>query len=150
MGHTYTNLLVHCVFSTLNREPLLRRDVRDRVWQFIGGIARENNMHALQVGGYTDHVHVLLSIRANQTVSKAMQEIKSGSSSFIHQQWRDLRGFAWQEGYGAFSVSESSREDVVQYIANQEEHHKTKTFQEEYVAFLKKNAIEYDERYVWG
>ena len=83
-------------------------------------------------------------------IAKAMQLIKGGSSKWVHDEFPDKRSFEWQEGYGAFSVSESAREEIIQYIAHQEEHHKTKTFQEEYVAFLKKNAIEYDERYVWG
>ncbi len=150
MGHTFTSCLVHCIFSTKNREPFLERDLRERLWPFIGGIARENEMRALEVGGYFDHAHILLSIPAKISIARAMQLIKAGSSKFVKETFPRAHGFAWQEGYGAFSLSISAREKTEQYIRNQEKHHKAKTFQEEFLEFLDVHGIEYDPKYVWG
>lgn len=107
-------------------------------------------MIALAVGGIEDHVHVLLSLPATMPLSKAVQLLKGGSSKWIHDTFPMHRDFAWQEGYGAFSVSISGVEETKDYIANQEVHHRTKTFEDEFVAFLKRHRIEYDERYVFG
>lgn len=107
-------------------------------------------MKALSIGGTQDHVHVLLSLPATLPVSKAVQLIKGGSSKWIHDTFAGLRKFAWQEGYGAFSVNVSLLEDTIRYIESQGEHHKRKTFQEEYIEFLRRHRIDYDERYVWG
>ena len=148
MGHTYTSCLFHCVFSTKNREPRLTPAIRERLWPFIGGIARENEMKALEVGGIADHAHMLLSLPAKLPVSKAMQLIKAGSSKFINDSLTKSP-FAWQEGYGAFSVSISAVTATVAYIRNQEEHHRKRNFQEELLAFLKRHRIEYDPRYIW-
>lgn len=149
MANTYTSLHYHIVFSTKRREPYIAQNIQDRVWAYIGGIARENNMTALAVGGMNDHAHVLLWTRPTQTVSKAVQLLKGGSSLWIHQTFPALKGFAWQDGYGAFAVCRAHTEVVVEYIRNQKEHHRKKTFQEEYLAFLKEYGIEYDERYLW-
>ncbi|HUO85062.1 MAG TPA: IS200/IS605 family transposase [Thermoanaerobaculia bacterium] len=149
MSHTYTNLLVHCIFSTKNREHHLDEEIRSRLWPFIGGIARENGIKALEVGGFTDHVHMLLSLPATMPVAKAMQLIKAGSSRFVKETYARPR-FAWQEGYGAFSVSMSSRDRTIEYIRNQEKHHRKRTFQEEFLEILQKHGIDYDPRYVWG
>jgi putative transposase len=150
MGHTYSKLLVHCVFATANREPYLTREVRERLWPFIGGIARANNAHALAVGGWADHAHMLLSLRPHVSVSKAMQEIKAGSSKFIHETFPALKLFKWQEGYGAFTIGVSGIDETIAYINGQEEHHRAKTYKEEFLAFLAKHNIEYDERYIWS
>lgn len=150
MGNTYTSLHYHLVFSTKNRELWIRPDIEQRVWEYLGGIARQNDMKALQIGGIEDHVHLVVSIPATLPVSKALQLLKGGSSKWIHETFLDLAGFAWQDGYGAFTVSKSQLPDVVHYVASQREHHRTRTFQEEYRAFLEKHEIEYDERYVWG
>jgi REP element-mobilizing transposase RayT len=116
----------------------------------MGGIARENNMRALAIGGVKDHVHLLLSIPSTMNIAKAMQLIKGGSSKWIHDTFPEHRGFEWQEGYSAFSVGISQVPDTKSYIANQREHHRIKSFQEEYTAFLEKHGIEYDPRYVLG
>jgi REP element-mobilizing transposase RayT len=116
----------------------------------MGGIARENKMQALAIGGIEDHIHLLLSLPSTLDIAKAMQSIKGGSSKWVHDTFPQRKDFAWQEGYGAFSIGISQIEDTKRYIANQREHHRTKTFQEEYVAFLEKHGIEYDPRYVWG
>ncbi|MFC1541835.1 IS200/IS605 family transposase [Candidatus Latescibacterota bacterium] len=150
MAHSYTNILIHYIFSTKNREKIITNELQDRLWPYIGGIARENNMKALAIGGIDDHVHLLISLPAILSISKAIQLIKGGSSKWVHDTFTDHKNFKWQEGYGAFSVSISNIDDTVAYINSQREHHKVKTFQGEYIAFLKKHGIEYDERYVWG
>lgn len=149
MPNTYTSLYYHIIFSTKKREPYLTEDIRDRVCAYIGGIARENDMTALAVNGMSDHAHVLLWARPTQPVSKAVQLLKGGSSLWVHQTFPHMKSFAWQDGYGAFSVCRDHTESVAHYIRNQKEHHRHKTFQEEYLEFLKQYQIEYDERYLW-
>jgi putative transposase len=150
MANTYTSLHYHIVFSTKNREPFIKKDMRERIWAFLGGIARENKMTALYIGGTEDHIHILLMAPPAMALSKMVQLLKGGSSKWIHETFPEMRGFAWQDGYGAFTVSKSHLPEIVRYIQGQEEHHRAKTFQEEYLAFLQKHGIEYDERYVWG
>jgi len=147
---SYVSSHFHCVFSTKERRPFLTPELRTRLWPFLGGIARLNKMKAIEVGGVADHVHILLSLPATMPVSKAMQLVKGGSSKWIHENFPDQRLFAWQEKYGAFSVSVSQMDKIIQYIQGQEEHHRKLTFQEEFLMFLKKHHIEYDERYLWG
>ncbi len=150
MANSYSSLLIHTIFSTHKREPILASATRDRLWAYMGGIARENKMKALSAGGTLDHAHMLISIPASISVAKAVQLVKGGSSKWLHENFRSLRNFAWQEGYGAFSIGASQVDDVVAYIAHQEEHHRIRSFQEEYLSFLKEYKVEYDERYVWG
>jgi REP element-mobilizing transposase RayT len=150
MANTYTNLHFHIVFSTRNREPWIATDIEQRIWEYLGGIARTNHMKALQIGGIEDHVHVVVGMRPTMSVSEAVQLLKGGSSKWIHETFPSLAGFAWQDGYGAFTVSKSQLPEVIHYAANQREHHRVRTFQEEYKALLEKHQIEYDERYVWG
>lgn len=150
MANTFTSLHYHIVFSTKNRERWIRPDIEDRVWDYIGGIIRENDMHPVRVGGIEDHVHVLLGAPPTMTVSKAAQLLKGGSSKWIHDTFPDLKAFNWQDGYGAFSVSNSALSKVEEYIRNQRQHHQKLSFQEEFRALLKKHGITYDERYVWG
>jgi REP element-mobilizing transposase RayT len=123
--------------------------LRERLWPFLGGIARQNKMKAIEIGGVEDHVHILLSLPATMSIAKALQLIKGGSSKWVHETFREHRLFAWQEKYGAFSVSESRVDSIIQYIKNQQEHHRKMTFQEEFLALLKKHRIEFDERYLW-
>ena len=150
MAHSYTSIMVHYIFSTKNREKIITPDLETRLWPYMGGIARENNMKALNIGGMSDHAHVFLSLPSTLAVAKAIQLIKGGSSKWVSETFPTQRNFEWQEGYGAFSVSISHADETIAYINNQKEHHRTRTFQEEYLAFLKKHGIEYDERYVWG
>ena len=150
MANSYTSLFIHTIFSTHNREPLLISALRDRLWSYIGGIARENRIKPISIGGTIDHAHMLLSIPAIIPVAKAVQLIKGGSSKWLHENIRSLRRFARQEGYGAFSIGASQIDEVGTYIARQEEHHRHKSFQEEYLSYLKAYGIEYDEGYVWG
>jgi REP element-mobilizing transposase RayT len=131
------------------RRRLISPALQERLWPFLGGIARQNDMTARIVGGVEDHVHVLLSLPATMPVAKAMQLIKGGSSKWIHETFPEQRLFAWQEKYGAFSVSPSQMDAVTRYIRNQREHHRSRSFQEEFVELLKKHQIKYDERYLW-
>ena len=115
----------------------------------MGGIAREHDMSALMIGGTEDHVHLLLCVPGSMAIAKAMQLIKGGSSKWVHETFPEQWPFAWQEEYGAFSVSVSQLDTIVEYIRNQAEHHRTKTFEEEFVALLKRHRITYDDRYLW-
>lgn len=149
MSNTYTSLHYHVIFSTKNREPWLAREIEQRIWEFIGGIARTHHMIALQIGGVEDHIHALITAPPTIAPSQIAQLLKGQSSKWIHEEFKSLRSFAWQDGYGAFTVSKSQIPGVIKYIQNQREHHRTKTFQEEYLEFLEKNGIDYDERYLW-
>ncbi len=150
MSHTYTSAYLHYVFSTKGREPLLTSALRPRVWAYMGGIARDHSMKALAVGGMDDHAHILVSLPATIALAKAAQLIKGGSSKWINETFAMKSAFAWQEGYGAFSIGVAQIEQKVAYIGNQEEHHRKKSYQQEFVEFLHRHGIEYDERYVWG
>ena len=148
-GMAYISSYHHCVFSTKARRPLIKTELCERLWPFLGGIARQNKMKAIEIGGVEDHVHILLSIPATMSIAKAVQLVKGGSSKWVHETFPEHREFAWQTKYGAFSVSESRVESVFEYIRSQPDHHRKMTFQEEFVALLKKHRVEYDERYLW-
>ena len=150
MANTYTSLYYHVVFSTKNRARCINQKIEQRIWTYLGGVARKHRMTALQVGGYEDHIHTLIIAPPILAPSQAVQFLKGESSKWMHEEFPELKGFAWQDGYGAFTVSKSNLPDVVRYIQNQREHHRKKTFQEEYLEFLQRHGIEYDERYVWG
>jgi REP-associated tyrosine transposase len=150
MANTYTALFYHIVFSTKNRMAYIKPEIESRVWAYIGGLARAHKMTALQVGGIEDHIHALVMAPAAFSPSQIAQYLKGDSSKWIHEEFPELRGFAWQDGYGAFTVSKSNLPDVIRYIESQREHHQQRTFQEEYLDFLNKHGIDYDERYVWG
>jgi len=146
---SYVSAYFHCVFSTKDRRPLITSQLRERLWPFMGGIARQNDFKALEIGGVEDHVHILLSLPASMSVSKALQLIKGGPSKWVHETFPEQRLFGWQEKYGAFSVSVSQLDTVTKYIQAQAEHHRKATFQEEFVALLKKHRITYDPKYLW-
>lgn len=149
MAHTYCSALFHCVFSTKERRKTIAPEIEERLWAYLGGIARENGMTALAVGGMEDHVHLLISLPSSMTIATAMREIKRGSSLWMHEAC-GMPEFQWQQGYGAFSVGLNQVEATVAYIARQKEHHRRRDFQAEFVAFLKKHRVEYDPRFVWG
>lgn len=149
MPSSYACLRYHLIWSTKHREPLLTDPICDRLYQYIGGILRNKDGVLLAAGGMPNHVHLLTGISKQQAVADAVRDIKANSSAWIHETFPELRAFAWQTGYGAFTVSYSNVESVKQYIANQAEHHRARTFQEEFVKFLKRHEIEYDERYLW-
>ena len=147
MAHTGGNILLHLIFGTKRRQALIREEIRGDLFAYLGGIIREMRGTALIINGTADHVHMLVRIRPAQSTAEIVRAVKANSSRWVHEKWK--MNFAWQTGYGAFSVSESNVPAVSRYIASQEKHHKRKTFQEEYVAFLKKNKVAYDERYLW-
>ncbi|HVE57879.1 MAG TPA: IS200/IS605 family transposase [Pyrinomonadaceae bacterium] len=149
MSHTFINSLHHCVFSTKARRSMLTPALQSRLFSYMGGIARENKIKLLAAGGIDDHVHLLISIPSTISISKTMQLIKGGSSKWIHETFEEHRLFEWQEGYGAFSIGISDVERTVNYINNQAEHHGKMDFKTEFRAFLKKQEIEYDERYIF-
>ena len=149
MPHTYVSQVMHCVFSTKGRQKLITPELQERLWPYLGGIAREHKMKALAIGGIEDHLHLLLSLPSTMALAKAMQLIKGGSSKWIHDTFPEHRRFEWQEGYGAFSVSVTNQAKVMSYIDNQATHHANKDFKEEFLDFLQIHDIEYDERYIW-
>ena len=140
---------MHCTFSTKERLPFISAELELRLWPYVGGIARENRIKALAIGGTPDHLHLLLSLPATMSFAKAVQLIKGGSSKWVHDTFPEYRKFAWQEGYGAFSVSASQVEKIIAYIRNQKEHHRKKSFQEEFRELLDKHGVEYDARYLF-
>jgi len=146
---SYVSSYHHCVFSTKERRPLITSDLQERLWPYLGGIAREHKMTALEIGGVADHVHLLLSLPSSMAIAKGLQLIKGGSSKWVHDNFPEHRLFGWQVKYGSFSVSCSQLENIVEYIRNQAEHHKKMSFKEEFIALLRKHRIQYDERYLW-
>jgi putative transposase len=116
--HSFTSCLIHCVFATKERRPLITPDIQYRLWPYLGGIARENKIKALAIGGVADHVHALISVPPTLAVSKAVQLLKGNSSKWIHDTFENHQGFAWQEGYGAFSIGISGVADTMKYIQN--------------------------------
>ena len=148
MSHTYISDLIHCVFSTKHRRDLIPPEIQNDLWAFLGGIARHNGFKALIVGGTENHAHTLLSLPATMPIAKAMQLIKGASSHWMNEKYG--KEFAWQEGYGAFSVGISQKDDTIAYIQGQAEHHRKHTFEEEFIAFLKKHNVDYDPKYIWG
>jgi len=150
MANTYTCLHYHVLFSTKNRERWLVPEIEQRVWRFIGGIARAHRLTALQVGGVEDHIHALVTAPPTIAPCQIAQFLKGDSSKWIHEEFSALRNFGWQDGYAAFTVSKSDIPRVIKYIQNQRAHHRKKTFQEEYLEFLRANGIDYDERYLLG
>jgi REP element-mobilizing transposase RayT len=142
-----SNILVHLVFSTKNRRPLIGPDVEDELWRYLAATCTAHGCHAHRVGGTVDHVHILCGLARTVPVSKLLEEVKTSSSK-----WMKTKGvgeFGWQNGYGAFSIGQSQLDDVAGYIAGQKMHHQSSTFQEEYRKFLAKYLVQYDERYVW-
>ena len=150
MANSFTSLNIHFVFSTKNRERLIDKTLQARLWAYMGGIARNHKMVPLAIGGTENHVHLLISVPASLSPSKCIQLIKSNSSKWINEEKLNKKGFAWQVGYSGFSVSPKRIGNVINYISGQEEHHRVKSFEEEYVEFLKDSGIEYDEQYLWG
>jgi REP element-mobilizing transposase RayT len=143
--HSFISVHVHCVWSTKNRDPSLHSKLRERLWPYLGGIARENKMKALAIGGAADHVHIVLSLPATLSVAKTVQLLKGNSSKWIHETSPGMRSFEWQEGYGAFSLGVSAVDATKAYIRNQAEHHRRRTFREEFERILRKHGFDFDE-----
>ena len=150
MTNTYTSLFYHIVFSTRRRVPSIRPEIEQRVWEYMSGIMRHHKLTALQIGGIDDHIHALIMAPPTLAPYQIAQYLKVDSSKWIHETFPELHAFAWQEGYGAFTVSKSGLDAVVHYIQNQRAHHQRQDFQTEYLEFLRRHEVEYDEQYVWG
>jgi putative transposase len=149
MPQSLAQILVHLVFSTKNREPVLADDIRDELHAYIGGIVENLHGTLLKSGSVADHIHLLIAHPRTCAPSDLVKEIKTGSSKWLKTKSSTYENFHWQGGYGMFSISPAHRQAVEQYIGNQAEHHRKVTFQEEYRRMLKKYGIQYDERYVW-
>ena len=142
--------IVHVIFSTKNREPLLEKGIRSRLYPYMAELIRDKGSECYRIGGVEDHVHLAIRLSKTATLSKTISEAKTGTSRWLKEVSPKLSSLAWQEGYGAFSVSPKDLDSVVGYIDRQEEHHKKVTFQDEFRKFLKQYKVDYDEEYVWG
>jgi putative transposase len=149
MPGSFSSLSYHVVFSTKDRLPLITPDLAPRLHAYLGGAARAKGDVALTVGGMPDHIHLLLSLAGDRAVASAVRDVKANSSRWVHETCPEMRRFAWQEGYAAFTVGVSGIEQVRGYIRNQETHHREVSFQEEFVSFLRRHGLEFDERYLW-
>jgi REP element-mobilizing transposase RayT len=149
MAHTFTTLHTHVIFSTKDRAPFLDEAIRARVFAYLGGIVRELGGAAVRVNGVSDHVHMLLQLPSEVALAECLRVVKTNSSRWVHETWPDRKKFAWQAGYGASTVSTSSVGTVARYIERQAEHHRKVSFQDEFLAFLRKNAIEFDPGHLW-
>ena len=149
MPQSLSYLLTHIVFSTKDRAPVLDPVVRSPLHAYLATVARSVDCECFRVGGIADHVHLAVRLSRTITMAQLIEELKTSSSKWLKTQSPALATFAWQRGYGAFSVGPSDLDALLHYIDTQEEHHRTRTFQDEYRAFLKKYGIDYNERYVW-
>lgn len=149
MANTYTQLFVHVIFSTKGREKVLHKSFREELFKYISGILTHKNQKAFAVNGWIDHIHILVGIEPNISVSELVRDIKHSSTNFIKEKNFIKQKFNWQKGFGAFTYSKSQIDSVIKYIMTQEEHHKHKTFEEEYIEFLDKFEVDYDSKYVF-
>jgi len=149
VSKSYTNLLYHIVFSTKERQLIITSDYRPRLYDYIGGVIKNLGGISLGVNGIEDHVHVLAKLRPDKSISDVLRDLKSNASGWMHNVFPEIKDFAWQNGYGAFTVSASQVVSVQNYIARQKEHHQKRTFKSEFIVLLKKNGVEFDERYLW-
>lgn len=149
MPQSLSKVIVHVIFSTKDREPWLGSEVRPRMHAYLATVCRDLGAEFMHVGGVADHVHIVTTLPRTVSQAQLIEEIKKTSSKWIKALDARYRGFFWQRGYGAFSVSPSQLDSVVQYVKTQQEHHRTRTFQEEYSELLRRHGVDFDERYVW-
>ena len=149
MPQSLSKVIVHIIFSSKDREPWLGSDIRPRMHAYLATICRDLGAELVRVGGVADHVHIVTTLPRTVSQAQLIGEIKKASSKWIKTLDARYRGFFWQRGYGAFSVSPSQLDTVVQYVEAQPEHHRTHTFQEEYRELLRRHGVDFDERYVW-
>jgi putative transposase len=146
---SFTRLTYHVVFATRYRRPTIKEDIQERLYEYIGGILRGKKGHLIEIGGVEDHVHILAGLSPSLAVSDVIRDVKAASSKWVKEE-RETEAFEWQKkGFGAFSVSYDRVEAIRNYIRNQREHHQTKTFQEEYIDFLKRHGIEFQLEYLF-
>ncbi|SEO91520.1 REP element-mobilizing transposase RayT [Flavobacterium sp. CF108] len=149
MANTYTQIHIHFVFAVKYRQAVIHTNWKNDLYKYISGIIKNNNHKVLAINGVSDHIHILIGIRPAQSITELMKSIKQNSSKWINENKFTNIHFEWQEGYGAFSYSKSQLSAVSDYIENQEEHHKKKTFKEEYINFLEKFEVDYDEKFIF-
>lgn len=149
MPNTYTQLLIQLVFAVKGRESLITASIRERLEKYICGIATNKKHKPLAIYCMPDHMHFLIGLSPNQSIADIVKQIKTNSNTFVNDNHLTQQQFSWQEGYGAFSYSKSALDTVVKYILNQKDHHKNQTFREEYLQFLRKFEVEYDEKYLF-
>lgn len=149
MAGTYTQIYIHIIFSTQRREKLIKNDFNEELHKYITGIITNKNQKLIAINSMPDHIHILVGLKPSMALSDLVRFIKSNSSKFVNEKNWIRHKFHWQKGFGAFSCSRSQLSDVIQYIENQEKHHKRKTFKEEYLEFLRKYEVEYDPKYVF-
>ena len=149
MAQTLVNLLVHVIFSTRNREPLITPEIERELYAYIGGILKHNDSHLLDAGGTADHVHLLVLQSKNISLSSLMKDVKKDSSSWIKTKGYAFRTFHWQDGYAAFSIGKSGIDMLRRYLSSQKKHHRNRSFQEELIQFLNRYGIKYHEKYLW-
>ncbi|MBN2579743.1 MAG: IS200/IS605 family transposase [Pirellulales bacterium] len=149
MPQSLANVLIHVIFSTKNRAPIIEATVQNPLYAYMASICRTVVCHAHKIGGTNDHVHLVCSLSRTTTIADLVGTIKADSSKWMKTQWESLTGFSWQNGYGAFSIGQSQLDHVKHYIAGQSEHHRMRSFQEEFREFLRRYEIQFDERYVW-
>ena len=147
MGQSLSQVIIHIIFSTKNREPYLKGELKKHSHAYLAVIIRNLGSETIRIGGTEDHIHIACTLPRTMSQSELIKEIKSNSSKWLHDE--GLPEFHWQTGYGAFSISPSHISLLVDYIDNQEEHHKTRSFKDEFRAFMKKYGLDFDERYVW-
>ena len=150
MANTHTQLYVQIVFAVQGRQNLIKKEHREELHRFITGIVQNRNQKMLSIFCMPDHLHALVGLQPNIMISDLVRDVKTGSTNFINDSWGLKHKFHWQEGFGAFSYSRSQIDTVIKYILNQEVHHKRMTFKEEYIGFLKKFEIEYNEQYLFN
>jgi putative transposase len=149
MAGKHISLLVHFIWSTAGREPWIGDDWREPLHAYVGGVMRNKNGRLLAAGGMYDQMHLYASLPSTITIADFVSTVKSNSSRWVHETFPNRRGFAWQEGYGAFSVSKSEEHKVINYIRDQKLHHKKHSFKDEFLQFLERYEVDYDERYLW-
>jgi len=149
MAQSLSKVYVHITFSTKDRKHLIDENIKGTLFQYLGGVCKGMECNPVQVGGYTNHVHILCLLSRKVAQMDLLEELKKQSSKWIKTQGSAYSNFYWQDGYGIFSVNPTQVNVVAEYIRNQEDHHKTVSFQDELRAFLKKYKVDYDERYIW-
>jgi REP element-mobilizing transposase RayT len=146
MGQSLVKNYIHIIYSTKNRQPFIQQEYEIELYKYLGGVCKAHDCTPIQVGGHLDHVHILCLLSKRMTIADLLEEVKTDSSKWMKKRAAELKNFYWQDGYGAFSVNPREVDMVTEYIQNQREHNSTKTFKDEYLAFLKKYKVEYDER----
>jgi REP element-mobilizing transposase RayT len=148
MAHTYALLYYHIVFSTKHREAFIDEEIEARLHHYLGGIIKKMEGEAIRIGGIEDHVHLLVQLPATLAPANVVRDLKSNSSNWVHETFPKRKNFAWQKGYGAFTVSKSKMPELERYVERQREHHARITFADEYIGLLRKHGIEFDLRFV--